>query len=372
MRLLANWLATLPGILGDLALRAALAALALWRALVIGAEQAVMWSLPYLARPGVAVGLGSATLLCGIGLATAFTIAGLSLLSAMLLVLFVLLLVLTVLSVVAGPVPSIPLRQYLVWPASWPPISTLLTSRMRTVAGVTAALLIGIAGWFLAPPINWSSTTNSLANLSPFKRETIAGRAVAVTGDTLRIKGSYLRLTGIEAPELSQRCRNARGRRWRCGRSARTALRRLLGRRTVTCTIASRDKQKNLLKGTCEVGEKDVAHSLVLAGRAFATGGSYASYDSAEREARTKKRGIWRGKAQKPSEYRTATWDRAKRRAPEGCPIKGRILRKRDKVYVVPWAANYRSVRVRRNRGERWFCSESDAIAAGWRPDPTG
>ena len=220
--------------------------------------------------------------------------------------------------------------------------------------------------------MNWSSAAGTIANLSPFKRETLAGRAVAMTGDTLRIKGNYVRLSGIEAPELSQRCRNSRGRRWRCGRSARTALRRLVGRKTVECTIASRDDRKKLLEGTCTVGDKDIARALVLGGRVFAIGGTDASYDSAERKAKSKRRGIWRGKAQKPSEYRSATWDRAKQRAPEGCPIKGRILRKSEKVYVVPWAANYRSVRVRRNRGERWFCSENDAITAGWRPDPTG
>ena len=370
--ILLQGLRTLPWILADFVLRAALATIPIWRAAAVGIEQAVMWLIPILAKPGVAIALGFVTFVCAALAATTIAINGITLTAAVLVGVGFALLMLTVLAVVTGPIPAVNFRLHLKPPISWSQFISLLTARTRVAAGIGAVVLIGLAGWFLAPSVNWSSATNSLASLSPFKRETITGRAVAMTGDTLRIKGSYLRLSGIEAPELSQRCRNSRGRRWRCGRSARNALRRIVGRRTVECTIASRDDRKKLLEGTCTVGENDVARALVRAGRVFATGGSYASYDSAEGEARSKRRGIWRGKAQKPSEYRSATWDRAKRRAPEGCPIKGRILRKQDKVYVVPWAANYRRVRVRRNRGERWFCSENDAITAGWRPDPTG
>jgi len=103
----------------------------------------------------------------------------------------------------------------------------------------------------------------------------------------------------------------------------------------------------------------------------FSAGGFYSKYDNAEDRARQAKRGVWSGKNQKPSEYRNASWERAKRQAPRGCPIKGRVLRE-GKVYVLPWAPSYARSKVRTNRGERWFCSERDAIAAGWQPDPAG
>ncbi len=362
----------LPGLLSSLIVRGARATLPAWREIAIVFEQAAMWLIANLAQPGVAIVLGLLTLVCAAALATMLAISGFTITSAALLGVTMVALFLTVLSVVVGPTPITQLRAQLTWPTTWPQFTLPQTPQGRFAAGLGTVALIAVAGWSLAPANTWSSASNTLASLSPFKRETITGRAVALTGDTLRINGKFLKLSGIEAPELSQRCRNARGRRWRCGRSARTALRRLINRKTVSCEVASRNAGKDLLEGICTVGTTDIARALVRGGRAFATGGAYASYDSAEREARSKKRGVWRGKAQKPAEYRSATWDRAKRRSPEGCPIKGRILRKRDKVYVVPWAANYRRVRVRRSRGERWFCSESDAIAAGWRPDPTG
>jgi hypothetical protein len=41
-------------------------------------------------------------------------------------------------------------------------------------------------------------------------------------------------------------------------------------------------------------------------------------------------------------------------------------------VYVLPWSPDYRRVRVRSQRGERWFCTEEEAVAAGWQPGSAG
>jgi hypothetical protein len=38
------------------------------------------------------------------------------------------------------------------------------------------------------------------------------------------------------------------------------------------------------------------------------------------------------------------------------------------KTYVLPWSPSYERTKVRTNRGERWFCSESEARQAGWKP----
>jgi hypothetical protein len=34
----------------------------------------------------------------------------------------------------------------------------------------------------------------------------------------------------------------------------------------------------------------------------------------------------------------------------------------------MPWSPWYEKVRIDPGKGERWFCSESEAMAAGWRP----
>ncbi|MBW4427145.1 MAG: hypothetical protein KME50_22575 [Nostoc desertorum CM1-VF14] len=53
------------------------------------------------------------------------------------------------------------------------------------------------------------------------------------------------------------------------------------------------------------------------------------------------------------------------------CQIKGNISIDRGaKVYHVPGAEDYESTVIDPARGERWFCTESEAIANGWRKAP--
>ena len=114
------------------------------------------------------------------------------------------------------------------------------------------------------------------------------------------------------------------------------------------------------------VGRKDVGAELVRGGHVFAAGGLLQSYASEERAAREAGAGLWSGEAERPSEYRARIWDEAKREAPDDCPIKGNVGRS-GRVYVLPWERSYRRVRVTRSRGDRWFCSEEEAVAAGFR-----
>ena len=104
----------------------------------------------------------------------------------------------------------------------------------------------------------------------------------------------------------------------------------------------------------------------------FAEAGLFASYSSLEREARAAKAGIWvGGETERPAEFRAKVWEEAKRRAPDGCPIKGRVTGG-ARVYVLPWSPDYERGRVQKERGERWFCSEQEAVAAGWKPAARG
>ena len=47
--------------------------------------------------------------------------------------------------------------------------------------------------------------------------------------------------------------------------------------------------------------------------------------------------------------------------------IKGNIT-SNGHIYHMPWSAWYDRVKIDEKRGERWFCSEAEATAAGWRP----
>lgn len=49
------------------------------------------------------------------------------------------------------------------------------------------------------------------------------------------------------------------------------------------------------------------------------------------------------------------------------CDIKGNISKSGEYIYHLPGDEYYAQTRIDESRGERWFCSESDARAAGWR-----
>jgi endonuclease YncB( thermonuclease family) len=50
-----------------------------------------------------------------------------------------------------------------------------------------------------------------------------------------------------------------------------------------------------------------------------------------------------------------------------GCRIKGNINRKGERIYHLPGSHGYDDTRIDTAKGERWFCSEEEARAAGWR-----
>ncbi|MEJ0012204.1 MAG: hypothetical protein WDM94_06140 [Bauldia sp.] len=50
------------------------------------------------------------------------------------------------------------------------------------------------------------------------------------------------------------------------------------------------------------------------------------------------------------------------------CMIKGNIsMDTGERIYHVPGQEYYGATRIDVTAGERWFCSEAEALAAGWR-----
>ncbi|UVC11712.1 hypothetical protein IHQ71_00360 [Rhizobium sp. TH2] len=51
-----------------------------------------------------------------------------------------------------------------------------------------------------------------------------------------------------------------------------------------------------------------------------------------------------------------------------GCAIKGNIsYNGGEKIFHVPGQEYYAATNITHLKGERWFCSEAEARAAGWR-----
>jgi len=278
----------------------------------------------------------------------------------------------------AGPVVGTVAR-YLRWPF-WLPkprmpkdlfawlgrLQPLLTPRM---IGVVGAAIIG--GIVASLPISWASLTPSfsLADLAPNfggSSEIVAGYAVSLSGDSMRIAGKTVKLADIEAPELAQTCSREDGGTWNCGEAALKAMRRITGHSTITCTVKRTDASGRRI-AACRAGHKDLAAEMVREGYAFATGAFFPAYGGEQAEAKAAKAGLWGGTAKSPQQYRNERWEAASRQAPDGCPIKGRVLAS-GKVYFLPWSRSYETYRVREGRGDKWFCNEEDALSDGWKP----
>ncbi len=253
---------------------------------------------------------------------------------------------------------------------------TGLPRRPWLVAGAAAAVtLIGAIGFTLMPGGLALPRLASLPTLPFTSAETVSGRATVIAPDLLRIGERKVRLAGIEAPDANQRCLRAGarpgGRTWPCGQDAREAMQRLVQGQVINCDVGGKDAAE-VATGRCRVKDADIGEMLVKAGHVFADAGVMASYRAAEDVAKAAKTGIWSSaEPERPAVWRDRLWAAAKREAPDGCPIKGRVQGD-ERVYLLPWTSNYARVRVRKGRGERWFCTQDEAEAAGWRKAQNG
>lgn len=127
----------------------------------------------------------------------------------------------------------------------------------------------------------------------------LVGRAQVIDGDTLRLTGRRVRLTGLDAPELDQTCVGPDGREWSCGADARLFLADLVRGSDLTCQGNGRDIYRRLL-ASCAIDGQDIGSRIVAAGWAQAD----LQYAGEETQARVAKRGIWSGTFVAPIEWR--------------------------------------------------------------------
>jgi len=233
-----------------------------------------------------------------------------------------------------------------------------------TRRSVASALVGGVAIVFLAAVPAREIEARPAHDFGANDRA-ISGTARVIDGDTIEIAGRRIRLEGIDAPEHGQTC----GRRffgtWNCGAAAADALRELVDDRSVVCESQGDDKYGRML-GICFVDGADINAQMVREGYAWAFVKYSKSYVREEAEARAARAGIWTGDAEPAWIFREKRWAGAEYAAPNGCAIKGNIS-SHGYIYYVPWSPRYTQVKIEVEKGERWFCSEADAIAAGWR-----
>ena len=208
----------------------------------------------------------------------------------------------------------------------------------------------------------------------------LRGAARIIDGDTLDVGGARVRLFGIDAPELSQTCETPHG-DWACGRWARDVL-RALADGPVTCIGRGNDRYGRVI-ARCDAGQGDLGAALVEAGAATAYRRYSTDYVANEALAQAGNRGIWRQNGRgvvDPAEFRaarraasaadspvaTSSASNAAGDAIGNCAIKGNISAN-GRIFHVPGQRDYDRTRINPSRGERWFCSAEEALAAGWR-----
>lgn len=239
---------------------------------------------------------------------------------------------------------------------------------------IIAALIINSKPNYSAAVPLASPQTQNLSNQNANSSVLAASRqSIKVTrvidGDTIEVEGGQkIRYIGIDTPETVH------------------------PNKSLECFgIEASNKNKELVEGKEVELEKDVSETdkygrllryvyidnifindfLVRQGYAHAS--SYPPdvkyqdlFKSAEQEAKDNSRGLW------PSCPAGTSQQSPNSQAPNtnsqsGCSIKGNISASGEKIYHMPHQLYYDKTVIDVSRGERWFCTEDEALTAGWR-----
>jgi endonuclease YncB( thermonuclease family) len=223
----------------------------------------------------------------------------------------------------------------------------------------------------------------------------LAADVIIHDGDSLTLGNARYRLHGIDAPELDQVCLDENGGVWACGIQARDRLKEFIGGRQVHCDDKGPDPSlpQRRRVGECRVqGEQITLHQwLVRQGWALNfEPDAKGLYKGDQEQARVSLSGLWRGCFTTPQDFRLgnkgtanllgpscAALDDKRKRVllfpdhppmPPGCTIKGKFalraqITSHRGIYHMQGCRSYQ----RTKSPDRWFCSEADAQAAGFR-----
>jgi endonuclease YncB( thermonuclease family) len=229
--------------------------------------------------------------------------------------------------------------------------------------------------------------------------QTLTGTARVTDADTILIGSDRIRLQGIDAPETDQICLDSRGAVWNCGLDARDRLIQHIGSRQTSCVTNGKDAFGRWL-ATCSTNEGDLSAWLVREGLGVAFIRYSSAYVTEEVIARSAQKGMWVGAFIAPWDWRARTastevlgsyrpTEQQKRlllpSTPQlrsqpslsppaqlqeqrgACVVKGNISSSGERIYHVPGQRYYDKTQIDATKGERWFCTEQEAVAAGWR-----
>jgi len=196
-----------------------------------------------------------------------------------------------------------------------------------------------------------------------------------IDGDTIEVEidgeKKRVRYLGVDTPETAHSSKPVQ-----CfGREASEYNKKLVEGKWVRLEkdISETDKYGRLLRYVY-VGDRFVNFELIS--RGYANVVTYPpdvkhieKFLIAERIALAEKRGLWGAGCERESNVVFSPTVPVKNSGgeSEGCLIKGNINKDKEKIYHVPSCEYYDKTIVSENYGERWFCTEDEALEAGWR-----
>ena len=217
---------------------------------------------------------------------------------------------------------------------------------------------------------------------APAQANILSGPATVIDGDTIDMTGTRIRIIGIDAPESAQQCTRA-GQPWACGKDATATLHAIVAGAPLHCTAVGSDVYGRTL-ATCRTAVFDVGREMVRRGMALPADDAPPEYAEAQDIARRLSSGLGGSEFEKPAAWRAANprlappppraaaiaraaQPRAAAREPRytevrNCAIKGNHSPRGEWIYHLPGQRYYDATRP-----EAMFCSESEAIAAGFR-----
>ena len=136
--------------------------------------------------------------------------------------------------------------------------------------------------------------------------------------------------------------------------------------------VSETDKYGRLLR---YVYVDDVFVNLILIKEGYANASTYPPdvvyndvFREAEQEARESEVGLWGDKCQNESASEVPpAAPVVQSNSGSSCVVKGNINSDEVKIYHVPGCQSYNQTKINEEAGERWFCSEQEALEAGWR-----
>lgn len=209
----------------------------------------------------------------------------------------------------------------------------------------------------------------------PAAGSVLQGPPRVIDGDTFDLGGVRIRLQGVDAPERAEICRDAAGRDWDCGAWAGQQLQALLRGATLVCHDLG-ERTFNRTVARCEVDGHDLGALLIERGyvracpRFAARHPHSRGYAALEAAAMERRIGLHAGQTPPRAGFcgpEAALNLASGPGAPRDCRIKGNISRSGERIFHLPGQRFYDATVIDTRRGERWFCSEAEARAAGWR-----